>query len=79
LAGSGRATPPLFGETLTRLALLASSNTSAAAARHADLVIEPRNPGVGLLEWHQIDAAVAAGRAAAREALANAPASLFGH
>jgi EmrB/QacA subfamily drug resistance transporter len=79
LAGGGRSTPPLFGETLTRLALLASANTSAAAARHADLVIEPRNPGVGLLEWHQIDVAVAAGHAAAREALENAPGCLFGH
>src|SRR5581483_11854650 len=75
LAGGGRATPPLLGETLTRLFLLASSNTSEAASRYADLAIAPKNPGVGLLEWHQIDGAV--GREAARRALEDAPDRLF--
>ncbi len=60
---------PGIAETLTRVLLLASSNTSEAARRHADLVIKPRVEGVGLLEFHQIDAARAAGRTAAREAL----------
>jgi predicted acylesterase/phospholipase RssA len=78
MAAGGRSTPPLLGETMTRLFLLASANTSQAANRHADLVIEPRNPGTGLLEWHQIDAAVAAGRTAARQALETAPAAIFG-
>jgi predicted acylesterase/phospholipase RssA/CRP-like cAMP-binding protein len=73
--GSDR--PPPFGETLTRVLLLGSSKTSDAARRYADLTIEPRNDGVGLLEFHQIDRARAAGREAAREALENAPASLF--
>jgi EmrB/QacA subfamily drug resistance transporter len=77
LAGGGRATPPLLGETLTRLFLLASSNTSEAASRYADLLIAPKNPGVGLLEWHQIDGAIAAGREAARRALEDAPDHLF--
>jgi EmrB/QacA subfamily drug resistance transporter len=77
VAGGGRSTPPLLGETLTRLFLLASSNTTAAAARHADLVIAPKVPGIGLLEWHQIDAAVAAGREAARTALQEAPSRVF--
>jgi predicted acylesterase/phospholipase RssA len=67
---------PSLGETLTRLLLLGSNNTSAAARRHADLVIEPRAEGVGLLEFHQLDNAREAGRAAAREALERAPASL---
>jgi predicted acylesterase/phospholipase RssA len=67
---------PSLGETLTRLLLLGSNNTSAAARRHADLVIEPRAAGVGLLEFHQLDTAREAGRAAAREALERAPASL---
>ena len=49
--------------------LLGSANTSEAARRHADLVIKPRAEGVALLEFHQIDAAREAGRAAAREAL----------
>ncbi len=76
---NGRATPrpPSLGETLTRVLLLGSSNTSQAASRHADLVIKPRVEGVGLLEFHQLDAAREAGRAAAREALAQAPASMF--
>jgi Cyclic nucleotide-binding domain len=69
---------PSLGETLTRVLLLGSANTSDAARRHADLVIKPRAEGVGLLEFHQLDAAREAGRAAAREALETAPASLFG-
>jgi NTE family protein len=60
---------PLLGETLTRVLLLGSANTGDAARAHADLIIKPRNEGVGLLEFHQIDAAREAGRAAAREAL----------
>ena len=57
--------------------LLGSSNTSEAARRHADLVIKPRAEGVSLLEFHQIDVAREAGRAAAREALEDAPRTLF--
>jgi len=73
------ATPrtPRLGETLTRVLLLGSANTSEAARRHADLVITPRAEGVSLLEFHQIDVARAAGRAAAREALEDAPGILF--
>jgi EmrB/QacA subfamily drug resistance transporter len=69
--------PPSLGETLTRLLLLGSNNTSEAARRHADLVIEPRAEGVGLLEFHQLDTAREAGRTAAREALERAPASIY--
>jgi EmrB/QacA subfamily drug resistance transporter len=69
--------PPRLGETLTRVLLLGSANTSEAARRHADLVIAPRAEGVSLLEFHQIDVARAAGRAAAREALEDAPGILF--
>ena len=69
--------PPRLGETLTRVLLLGSANTSEAARRHADLVIKPRAEGVSLLEFHQIDVAREAGRAAAREALEEAPRSLF--
>ncbi len=63
---------PSVGETLMRVVLLGSSNTSEAARRHADLVIKPRAEGVGLLEFHQLDAAREAGRIAAREALEKA-------
>ena len=69
---------PSLGETLARVLLLGASNTSEAARRHADLIITPRADGVGLLEFHQLDAAEEAGRAAAREALEAAPASLLG-
>src|SRR5215211_7710403 len=69
--------PPGLGETLGRLFLLASSNTAQASRKHANLVIEPRSPGVGLLEFHQIDAAVEAGRRATEVALEAAPAELF--
>jgi NTE family protein len=69
--------PPL-GETLMRVVFFGSSDTSKAARRHADLIVTPRNAGVGLLEFHQLDRAREAGRAAAREALEDAPSSLFG-
>jgi len=69
--------PPRLGETLTRLLLLGSENTSEAARRHADLVIKPRAEGIGLLEFGQLDTAREAGRAAARQALERAPASLL--
>ena len=72
-----RERPPSLGETLTRVLLLGSENTSEAAGRHADLVIKPRAYGVGLLEFHQLDAAREAGRVAAREALEAAPAVIF--
>jgi predicted acylesterase/phospholipase RssA len=49
--------------------LLGSARTSHAERRHADMLISPRADGVGLLEFHQLDAAREAGRAAAREAL----------
>jgi EmrB/QacA subfamily drug resistance transporter len=64
--GGGPARTPALGETLTRVLLLGSTNTSEAARRHADVVIEPRPDGVGLLEFHQLDRAREAGRAAAR-------------
>jgi NTE family protein len=69
--------PPSLGETLTRVLLLGSENTTEAARRYADLLIKPRAEGVGLLEFHQLDTAREAGRVAAREALERAPAGLF--
>lgn len=42
-------------ETLARVLLLGSSNTSKAATEHADWVITPQNEGVGLLEFHQLE------------------------
>lgn len=68
---------PSLGETLTRVLLLGSENTSAASARHADLVIKPRPVGIGLLEFHQLDAAREAGRVAAAKALEHTPRAAF--
>jgi predicted acylesterase/phospholipase RssA len=65
---------PSIGETLARVLLLGSANTSEAASRHASLVIRPRPEGVGLLEFHQLDAARQAGRTAALQALEEGPA-----
>jgi len=76
-AGGG-GSPPGLGETIARVLLLGSSKTSEAARRHADLVINPRAEGIGLLEFHQLDRAREAGREAAREALTDAPEQLFG-
>jgi predicted acylesterase/phospholipase RssA len=69
---------PGFAETLTRVLLLGSENTSDTARRYADLIIKPRTEGIGLLEFHQLDAAREAGRAAVHEALSHTSASLFG-
>jgi predicted acylesterase/phospholipase RssA len=48
------------------------------AQRHADLVIAPRVEGIGLLEWKRIEEMRTAGRTAAADALAAAPASITG-
>ena len=72
LTGSG-APAPRLGDTLLRTLTLGSSDTAAAARRHADLVIEPRTEGVGVLEWGRLDAMRALGRDAARAALERAP------
>jgi NTE family protein len=78
-AGARQAPPgrpgrlPSLPETMARIALLSSANTDESAQRHADMTIAVRVSGVGLLEFHQIDAAREAGRQAAAAALADAP------
>jgi len=69
---------PLLAETMSRIALLSSANTEAAARRYADLTIPIRIPGVGLLEFHQIDVAREAGRRAAISMLEDPPEWLLG-
>ncbi|PTL56509.1 MDR family MFS transporter/patatin-like phospholipase family protein [Paraconexibacter algicola] len=66
-------TLPAIGDTLTSGLLLGSVAELEANRRAADLLIEPRPDGVGLLEFHQLDRAIAAGREAAERALAAAP------
>jgi EmrB/QacA subfamily drug resistance transporter len=64
---------PALAETMSRIALLSSANTEESARRYADLTIPIRVPGVGLLEFHQIDAAREAGRRAAAGVLDEPP------
>ena len=70
-------TVPGLHETLVRTLTLGSIDTTAAARRHADLVIRPADQGAGILEFHQIDRLRAEGRRAARAALRDAPTRLF--
>jgi predicted acylesterase/phospholipase RssA len=65
-------------ETLVRTLTLGSADTSAAARRHADLVIKPADIGAGFLEFHQLDRLRDEGRRAAAAALEAAPAPVFG-
>jgi predicted acylesterase/phospholipase RssA len=75
----GTAAPmPTFSETIIRSIVLGSVDTAEHAQRHADLVIEPRVEGIGLLAWKEIEAMREAGRRAAVEALERAPASVVG-
>jgi NTE family protein len=77
LTGTDAEVPRLI-ETIVRTVTVGSSDTAEAARRHADLVIQPRVEGVGLLDWRQLDAVVETGRAAARRVLENPPAWLTG-
>ena len=55
---------PSLPETMARVALLSSANTDETARRLADFTVRVRVSGVGLMEFHQIDQARAAGRSA---------------
>jgi NTE family protein len=70
---AGRERLPSLPQTMARVALLSSANTDESARRYADMTIGVRVSGVGLLEFHQIDEARAAGRRAALGALEDAP------
>jgi NTE family protein len=71
-------TPLALPDAITRSVVLGSADTVAAARRHADLVIAPHLPDVEMLDYHRLEHAIEAGRAAARAALAQAPAGLRG-
>jgi predicted acylesterase/phospholipase RssA len=60
---------PALGETLLRTLLISSSGASEDALAAGAYVLSPRAEGVGLLEFHQFDVMVEAGRAAARDLL----------
>jgi predicted acylesterase/phospholipase RssA len=60
---------PGIAETLMRTMMMGSRVAATATMAKADVVIRPGSRGVGLLEFHQIDQAREAGRAATREVL----------
>ncbi len=62
---------PSVLETISRALVLGSVDTEQAAREHADIVIQPVEPDVGMLEWHQLDRVRERGRRAAREVLAS--------
>jgi NTE family protein len=63
---SGRPKVPSLGETLLRTMTLGSGGAIEAARRCGAWVVAPSSAGSGLLEFHQFDRVVAAGRQAAR-------------
>ena len=66
---AGRQRVPALGETLMRTMMIGSGGAVEAARRRGAWVVSPASMGVGLLEFHQLDRMVAAGRAAARALL----------
>ena len=69
-ARGGRPRVPALGETLLRTMMIGAGGAVDAAQRRGAVVITPATLGVGLLEFHQIDRMVLAGREAARALLA---------
>ena len=65
----GRPRVPALGETLMRTMTLGSGGAVEAARRCGAWVVAPSSVGTGLLEFHQFDRMVAAGREAARALL----------
>jgi NTE family protein len=63
---------PALGETLLRTMMIGAGGAVDAAHRRGAVVVTPAAMGVGLLEFHQIDRMVLAGREAARALLAEA-------
>lgn len=57
---------PALGETLMRALLFSSGDHDLRAAHQADIVVTAQTRDIGLLEFHQIDAAIEAGREAGR-------------
>jgi predicted acylesterase/phospholipase RssA len=65
-ARTGRPRVPALGETLLRTMMIGSGGAVAAARSEGAWVVTPQTLGVGLLEFHQLDRMVTAGRVAAR-------------
>ena len=69
---NGAARVPGLAENLMRSLTIGSSQQGQRARDEATITIQPESRGVGLLEFHQMDRIVEAGRAAARDALREA-------
>jgi predicted acylesterase/phospholipase RssA len=69
-ARTGRPRVPALGETLLRTMTFGAGGAVDAAHRAGAVVLTPATLGVGLLEFHQLDRMVRAGREAARALLA---------
>ena len=68
----GRPRVPALGETLMRTMMIGSGGAVEAARSRGAWVLAPSSMGVGLLEFHQLDRMVEAGRQAARMLLEQA-------
>jgi len=75
---TGRPRVPALGETLLRTMMIGSGGAVAAARAQGAWVVTPPTLGVGLLEFHQLDRMVEAGRSAARALLEQAGDDLVG-
>ncbi len=73
----GRPRVPALGETLLRTMMIGSGGAVAAARAQGAWVLSPSSMGVGLLEFHQLDRMIVAGRAAARTLLEAAEGDLY--
>ena len=70
IRATGNPRLPSLGETLLRTMLMAGTTSLEEARRHAAVVVTPDTRGIGLLEFHQIDRARAAGRVAGEAVVA---------
>jgi predicted acylesterase/phospholipase RssA len=60
---------PALGDTLLRVMMMGGQGTAQRAREQGAFVITPPSLGVGMLEFHQLDRMVEAGRMAARALL----------
>jgi len=77
-ARTGAPRVPALGETLLRTMMIGSGGAVAAARAQGAWVVTPPTLGVGLLEFHQLDRMVEAGRSAARALLEQVGDDLLG-
>ncbi|MCF6378261.1 DHA2 family efflux MFS transporter permease subunit [Nocardioides KLBMP 9356] len=76
---TGRPRVPALGETLLRTMMIGSGGAVATARARGAWVVTPPTRGVGLLEFHQLDRMIEAGRSAARTLLEQAGGDLGGY